>query len=54
MQQKSLKRSLAFELMAFEGVAQIYVNYEENTCDRQATCNLAVVTFQIRLKRDVF
>ena len=54
MQQKSLKKSLFLELMGFEHAAGTYVNYEENTCDRQSTCYQAVLTFQIQLKGDVF
>ena len=38
-----------FEIMAFEHVAGISFNYDENTCDRQSTCSQIVLRFQILL-----
>ena len=34
-----------FEIMAFELVAGISLNYDKNTCDQQSTCNQTVVRF---------
>ena len=48
------KSFLALELMVFERVPGIYVNYDENTCDRQSTCYQTVVKFQISLKERCF
>ena len=37
------------EIMAFGHVAGNYLNYNENTCDRQSTCYQTVLRFQIWL-----
>ena len=39
-----------FVIFAFELVAGIFVNYEENTCYRQSPCLQGVLRFLIRFK----
>ena len=39
--------------MAIEYVAGIFLNYDENTCDRQSTCYEIVLRFYVTLK-DMF
>ena len=39
-----------FEIMAFEHIAGISLNYDKNTCDRQSTCYQTVLRFYIWLK----
>ena len=36
--------------MAFEHIAAISLNYDEDTCDRQSTCYQTVLRFHIWLK----
>ena len=36
-----------FQIIVFEPVAAVSLNYEENTCDRQSTGNQTVLRFQI-------
>ena len=42
-----------FEIMAFQYVAGISLNYDENTCNRQSLCYQTVLTFQI-LPKEMF
>ena len=46
-EKKIEKVFLVYEIMEFEPVAGTYLNYEENTCDRQSTCYQTVLRFQI-------
>ena len=46
-QKKNKNFFLLLEIMAFEPVARIYVNYDENTCDQQSTCYQIVLRFHI-------
>ena len=39
-----------FEIIAFEPVAVISLNFAENTCYRQSSCYETVLGFQIRLR----
>ena len=54
METEIQKSFLVLEIMAFERVVGIYLNYDKNTCDGKSTCYQAVLRFQIWLKRDVF
>ena len=45
MERKLEKFFMVFEIMAFEHVGRIYLNYDENTCDRQLTCYETVLIF---------
>ena len=38
MEEKFQKMFGLFEVMAFEHAAGNYLNYGDNTCDRQSTC----------------
>ena len=53
MQKKLEKKFRVFEIMAFEHVPGIYVNYDKQTCERQSRCYETVLTFHISLK-DMF
>ena len=46
---KNPKKFFSFVENAFEPVVGIYLNYEENTCDRHSTCYQTVLRFQIWL-----
>ena len=50
MEQKLQKMFPLFEIIAFEYVAGISLNYDENTCDGQSTCYKTHLRFQIWLK----
>ena len=40
-----------FEIMAFEHVAGIALNYDDNTCDWQSTIYQTVLRFHVSLKQ---
>ena len=40
-----------FEIMAFEHVGGIALNYDENTCDRQSTIYQTLLRFHLGLKQ---
>ena len=50
---KNKKMFLLLEIITSEPVAGIYLNYDENTCDRKSTCYLIVLRLQIWL-REIF
>ena len=39
-----------YNMMLFEYIVEISLNYDENTCDRQSTCYQTVLGFHIWLK----
>ena len=50
MEKKFEKMREVFEIMAFEHVAGISLNYEENTSDWQLTCYQKVLKFHVWLQ----
>ena len=53
MEQKFQKIFWIFEVIAFEAVTGIFLNYDKNASDRQSTCYETLVRFHIWL-RDMF
>ena len=50
MQKKLEKMFRVFQIMAFEHVSGISLNYDKQTCERQSTCCQTVLRSQIWLK----
>ena len=47
MQKKFKKMFFLFQTMEFERAAEVSLNYDENTCDQEATCYQTVLRFHI-------
>ena len=47
MQQTIEKTFPVFEKMTFEHLAEIFLNYDENTCNRQSACYQTLQRFKI-------
>ena len=41
---------LVLGIIAFEPIVGTYLNYEENTCERQSTCYQTILRFSIWLR----
>ena len=46
-----MKMFRLFEIMPFQQVSWISLNYHENSCERQSTCYQTVLRFDIWLKQ---